>query len=72
MDENFSITTPGEREKYFGQKDHFRIYGKDYKERLESIGFKLDLYNIKNDLNIKEIKRLGLNQEEILYGFQKP
>ena len=72
MDENFSITTPEEREKYFRQKDHFRIYGKDYKERLESIGFELDLYNIKNDLNIKEIKRLGLNQEEILHGCQKP
>jgi len=27
--EDFLITTPGEREKYFGQKDHFRIYGKD-------------------------------------------
>ena len=70
--EDFSITSPEERERYFGQKDHVRIYGKDYKNRLESIGFKLDLYDIKNDLNIKEIKRLGLNQEEILYVCQKP
>ena len=72
MDENYSIITSRKSDKYFGQKDHFRIYGKDYKERLESIGFKLDLYNIKNDLNIKEIKRFGLNQEEILYVCQKP
>jgi len=70
--EDFSITTPEGREKYFGQKDHVRIYGQDYKKRLESVGFKVDLYDIKNDLNIKEIKRLGLNQEKILYVCRKP
>ena len=50
--EDFSITSPGERKIYFGQKDHVRIYGKDYKERLESVGFKVNLYDIKNDLSI--------------------
>ena len=49
-----------------------RIYGQDYKKRLESVGFKLDLYDIKKDLSIQDIKRLGLNQEEILYICQKP
>jgi len=48
------------------------MYGsEDYKNRLESVGFKIELYNIKKDLNIKEIKRIGLNQEEILYIYQK-
>jgi len=65
--EDFSITSPEERKKYFGQKDHVRIYGKDYKERLESVGFKVNLYDIKNDLSIKDIKKYGLNEEEILY-----
>ena len=52
--EDFSITTPKGREKYFGQKDHVRIYGnEDYKKILESVGFKLDVYDIKNDLSIK-------------------
>ena len=37
--EDFSITTPEDREKYFGQKDHVRIYGQDYKKRLESFVF---------------------------------
>lgn len=27
--EDFTITSPKEREKYFGQKDHVRIYGQD-------------------------------------------
>jgi len=65
--EDFSIILPEEREKYFGQKDHVRIYGKDYKNRLERIGFKVELYDIKNDLNIQDIKKFGLNEEEILY-----
>lgn len=47
--EDFTIIAPDDREKYFGQEDHVRIYGKDYKERLESVGFKLDLYDIKKD-----------------------
>jgi hypothetical protein len=34
---------------------------------MESIGFKLELYDIKSNLNIKEIKKFGLNEEEILY-----
>ena len=65
--EDFSITSPEEREKYFGQKDHVRIYGRDYKGRLESVGFKVELYDIKKDLSIKAIKKYGLNEEEILY-----
>jgi len=65
--EDFSIISSKEREKYFGQKDHVRIYGQDYKERLESIGFKVNLYDIKNDLSIQDIKKYGLNEEEILH-----
>ena len=45
--EDFSITTPKGREKHFGQKDHVRIHGKNYKNRLESVGFKVDLFDIK-------------------------
>ena len=69
--EDFTITNPEEREKYFGQKDHVRIYAKDYKQRLESAGFKVELYDIKHDLSIKEIEHLGINKEEILYVCHK-
>jgi SAM-dependent methyltransferase len=65
--EDFSITSPEEREKYFGQEDHVRIYGKNYKNRLESVGFKVDLFDIKMALSIQDIKKYGLNEEEILY-----
>ena len=33
------IVTPEERDKHYGQSDHVRMYGKDIKERLESVGF---------------------------------
>jgi len=65
--EDISITTLEERERIFGQKDHVRIYGKNYKNRLESVDFKVDLFDIKMFLSIKEIKKYGLNEEEILY-----
>ena len=41
------------------------------KKRLENVSFKVNLYDIKKDLNTKEIKRLGLGQEEILYICRK-
>jgi len=69
--EDFSITSPEERERYFGQKDHVRIYGKDYKERLESAGFKVELYDIKDELNTKNIRKHGFNENEILYVCRK-
>jgi SAM-dependent methyltransferase len=41
--ENSSITTPSEREKEFGQADHLRIYGLDFKERLKNAGFEVQV-----------------------------
>ena len=69
--EDFSITSPEERERYFGQKDHVRIYGQDYKKRLESVGFKVELYDIKDELNTKNIRKHGFNENEILYVCRK-
>jgi ubiquinone/menaquinone biosynthesis C-methylase UbiE len=37
--EDFSITDPAERICIFGQRDHCRIYGQDYGQRLEEAGF---------------------------------
>ncbi|WP_456440366.1 class I SAM-dependent methyltransferase [Psychroserpens sp.] len=52
--EDYSITSPKEREKHFGQNDHVRIYSAEgLKERLEIAGFKVDitLFNdVKKDL----------------------
>lgn len=42
--EDFSITTTAGREEAFGQMDHVRIYARDYKDRLEQAGFKVNVF----------------------------
>ena len=43
--EDNSITDPKERAKIFGQYDHVRVYGRDYFDKLRSIGFKVEEVN---------------------------
>ena len=40
--EDDSVTDPAERTRLFGQYDHRRVYGRDYDERLQSAGFKVE------------------------------
>ncbi len=71
--EDFSITNASEREKYFGQFDHVRIYGLDYVERLKSVGFQVSALDQKNDfVHVKELKRYATNQNEKLFLCVKP
>jgi SAM-dependent methyltransferase len=42
--EDYSISTPSEREQAFGQYDHVRIYAEDYYERLEEAGFQVNQF----------------------------
>mgnify|MGYP002725599783 CR=1 FL=1 len=66
--EDFTITDPKLREKHFGQFDHVRIYGKDYKNRLENAGFKVQTFNPENDGEINDdLAPLSLNINENLY-----
>ena len=58
--EDPSVTDPAEREKLFGQYDHVRLYGVDFKDRLIAGGFKVTDYYIDDLFNKKEIERLGL------------
>ena len=55
--EDLSIKSKIQREKYFGQYDHVREYGLDFKDRVEQAGFKVEMINyskkISQDLVIK-------------------
>lgn len=48
--EDFTITDPKERERIFGQYDHVRIYGRDYRDRLENGGFKVKIDEFVNSI----------------------
>jgi SAM-dependent methyltransferase len=65
--EDFSITTPAEREKAFGQDDHVRLFGKDYPDRLRSAGFKVTEDWLARELPSEEQNRYALPQEPVYY-----
>ena len=64
--EDFTITDPKERQKHFGQYDHVRWYGMDYFDRLKSVGFETEINFYSQKFSEAEIKRFGLNKNEIL------
>jgi len=64
--EDFSITSPEERAKHFGQYDHVRVYGKDYFNRLRSVGFKVDEINYSKKITADLVDKYRLLKGEIL------
>ncbi|SHI35548.1 Methyltransferase domain-containing protein [Mesonia phycicola] len=70
--EDDSITDEKERAKIFGQYDHVRIYGRDYFDKLRSIGFKVIEENYTKSLTNEEIDKFRINKEEIIPVCIKP
>ncbi len=58
--EDFSITDPAERLKYFGDPTHVRLYGPDYIDRLKDAGFSVQLTRPADFLTQEEIERMGI------------
>ncbi|MBS1580932.1 MAG: class I SAM-dependent methyltransferase [Bacteroidetes bacterium] len=71
-DEDVTITNPQERERRFGQHDHFRIYGLDLKERLRSAGFMVEVVPYTGQFSYAERFRFGLPTDEDIYYCSKP
>ena len=63
--EDFSITTPEQRKKHFGQYDHVRIYGQDYFNKLRAAGFKVNEVDYSEDPSIDIITIYFLVKGEI-------
>lgn len=64
--EDDRITDPKERAQVFGQYDHVRIYGKDYQERLEQIGFQVKMLAYAEQLTSEEQTRYAVPANEII------
>jgi SAM-dependent methyltransferase len=64
--EDNTITDKKERAKIFGQYDHVRIYGKDYFNKLRSIGFKVDEVDYTSQFSKKDITKYSLAKGEII------
>lgn len=64
--EDFTITSPEERSKHFGQYDHVRVYGRDYFNRLRAVGFTVNEVDYSNTISKELVKKYCLVKGEIL------
>jgi SAM-dependent methyltransferase len=64
--EDNSITDQKERANIFGQYDHVRVYGRDYFDKLRSIGFTVDEVDYTKKIVPEMIERFCLSKGEIL------
>jgi SAM-dependent methyltransferase len=69
--EDPTITSPEDREKYYWQKDHVRLFGQDYPKWLEKAGFRVTVFDKESKYDQKKIERFRLQKEEILYIVHK-
>ncbi|WP_255566951.1 class I SAM-dependent methyltransferase [Flavobacterium litorale] len=64
--EDDSITDAKERARIFGQYDHVRVYGRDYFNKLRSIGFEVVEEDYTNKLPQQDVARYCLAKGEII------
>jgi SAM-dependent methyltransferase len=64
--EDDSITDKKERAQIFGQYDHVRIYGRDYFDKLRSIGFTVEEVDYTQILAPESVQKYRLAEGEII------
>lgn len=69
--EDYSIVSPQERKKHFGQWDHVRYYGTDIRNRFEEAGFEVSTLKSTEYFTEKERIRFGVLKEIYLFHLTK-
>ncbi|EID14766.1 type 11 methyltransferase [Mycolicibacterium phlei RIVM601174] len=69
--EDPSVTDPVERLRLFGQEDHVRRYGPDYKERLSGAGFTVDVVEARDFLSPSELSDMRIDPGGRVYVCRK-
>jgi len=69
--EDETITTPEARKEAFGQADHVRQYGLDYRDRLKNAGFKVSPISYTESFSKSERFKFGLPKYRNIYLCQK-
>lgn len=69
--EDPTITSPEEREKHFWQKDHVRLFGKDYPDWLRKAGFTVEEFDKDKHYSAEKVKRYRLYEPEMMYIVSK-
>lgn len=65
--EDARIVSPEDRERWFLQKDHVRIYGRDYTDRLSAVGFNVQVEFYAKDLQRDLRERYVLRRKRPIY-----
>lgn len=69
--EDPNVTDPAERERLYWQRDHLRLYGRDYPKRLAAAGFKVREHDYLAELGEEASERYALMKGEKVYFCQK-
>lgn len=69
--EDPNVTDPKEREKLYRQKDHVRLYGLDYSDRLSAAGFNVVERKYAHEIDSDLAGKYRLPMDEIFYFNQK-
>lgn len=69
--EDPTITSKKGRLLAFGQTDHVRKYGYDYKDRLSSVGYRVKIYSLKDLASKQEIRKMSLKEGGDLGDFMQ-
>lgn len=69
--EDPAITSEADREKHYWQKDHVRLYGQDYQNRLEKVGFQVKADKFVQELDKQLVSKFALPAEEVIYFCKK-
>ena len=64
--EDSTIVSKKDRTKHFGQYDHVRVYGRDFKDRLKNIGFIVNFINYTDEIENNLISKYGLIKGELI------
>lgn len=70
--EDPDVIDPKERLRLFNQEDHVRIYGRDFKNRLERVGFTVRQDSYARELDPTLLHRYGLRTDEDIFYCTKP
>lgn len=54
------------REQLYGHKNHLRIYGRDYRDKLEKVGFNVKIDKFAFKIDEEKVKRFGISRNEAI------
>lgn len=65
------VNSEQERLNKFGHRDHVRLYGMDYADRIKQAGFTIDPIYLADSIGEDKVRQLGINPKEAIFFAEK-